>query len=89
MIAAKGTPIVVELSGMRKMIVSIKFSAYLAQALARISHQRSLGVEADARRQGCRGGIHRARDPTYRPLGDVHNLFPQAMARRVVSLQSL
>ncbi len=44
------------------------------------STQRSPGVEANARRQGCRGAIHRARLPTYCTLGDVHKLLPRAMA---------
>ena len=48
--------------------------------LARVSHQRSPVVEANARRQGCRGAIHRARLPTYGTLGDVHGLLPRAMA---------
>ena len=48
--------------------------------LARISHQEPAGLEANARRQGCRGAIHRAHLPTYCTLGDVHKLLPRAVA---------
>ena len=48
--------------------------------LARISHQEPAGGEANARPQGCRGAIHRARLPTYCTLGDVHKLLPRAVA---------
>ena len=37
--------------------------AWAAGSNSRISHQRSPGVEANARRQGCRGAIYRARLP--------------------------
>ena len=41
---------------------------------------RLAGAGANARCQGCRGAIHRARLPTYRTLGDEHTLFPRAVA---------
>ena len=50
------------------------------ELLARISHQEPAGWEANARPQGCRGAIHRARLPTYCTLGDVHKLLPRAVA---------
>ena len=53
---------------------------FRSQALARISHQEPAGLEANARRQGCRGAIHRARLPTYCTLGDVQKLLPRAVA---------
>ena len=37
-------------------------------------------MEANARRQGCRGAIHRARLPTYCTLGNLRELLPRAMA---------
>ena len=37
-------------------------------------------MEANARRQGCRGAIHRARLPAYCTLGDLHKLLPRALA---------
>ncbi len=48
--------------------------------LVRISHQRSAGVEANARHQRCRGAIHRARLRTDCTLGDVHEVLPRAKA---------
>ena len=52
----------------------------VAAGLTRISHQRPAGAEANARRQRCRGPIHRARLPTYCTLSDVNKLLPQATA---------
>ena len=52
----------------------------MEDTLARISRQRLTEVEANTRRQGCRGAIHRARLPTYCALGDVHKLLLRAMA---------
>ena len=49
------------------------------ETLARISHQEPAGWEANARRRGCRGAIHRARLPTYCTLGDVQKLLPRAV----------
>ncbi len=48
--------------------------------LVRISHQRSAGVEANARHQRCRGAIHRARSPTDCTLSNVHEVLPRAKA---------
>ncbi len=47
--------------------------------LGRISHQEPVGTKAHARRQGCRGAIHR-RLPAYCTLGDVHKSLPRCVA---------
>ena len=39
-------------------------------------------MEANARRQGCRGAIHRARSSPYCTLDDLHKLLSRAVAAR-------
>ena len=48
----------------------------------RIAHQEPGGLEANARRQGCRGAIHRARSSPYCTLDDLHKLLSRAVAAR-------
>ncbi len=48
--------------------------------LARFFHHVAVVTEVNARSQGCRGAIHRARLPTHCTLGDVEKLPPRAVA---------
>ena len=47
-------------------------SMRVQRSLTRISHRRSPGVEANARRQGCRGAIHRLAGATLRNREQPH-----------------